>query len=142
VVLVFLLINAQNLNAGTITITPNPVTQGASFQVSGGGLPAGHPFSISVFADTSGSCTPFPPLLEKTGTVDANGNTGPATFSSDSLGVGRHCVSIDVPGYFLGGIFLTVNPTQSIPEYPYGLALLAAFMVLGYAVIKRRSRLL
>ena len=34
-------------------------------------------------------------------------------------------------------ILFTVVPA-SIPEYPYGLALLAVFMVLGYAVVKRR----
>jgi len=31
----------------------------------------------------------------------------------------------------------TVVPA-AIPEYPYGLALVALFMVLGYAVMKRR----
>jgi hypothetical protein len=139
VVLVFLMINVQNLYAGAMTLTPNQVTQGASFQVSGTGLPPGDPFSVSVFADTSGSCMPFPPLMGQTGIVDSGGNTGPVTFSSGSLGIGRHCVSLDVPGVFLEGLFLTVIPAQSIPEYPFGLFTLAILMILGYGLIRRRK---
>jgi hypothetical protein len=32
-----------------------------------------------------------------------------------------------------------VTSAASIPEYPFGLAVLAIFMVLGYGVIKRRT---
>ena len=110
VVLIFLMINVQNLSAGSIIIVPNPVTQGESFQVSGGGFPVGQPFFVGVYADPSGSCSPFPPLFEVTGIVGAEGNIGPFTFSSGGLSVGRHCVQIDVPGIFLGGIFLRVLP--------------------------------
>jgi hypothetical protein len=137
--LVFLMVNVQNLYAGYMTLTPSSVTQGASFQVSGTELPPGDSFSVSVFAYTSGSCYVSPPLMEQTGFVDSGGNTGPVTFSSGSLGIGRYCVSLDVPGVFLEGLFLTVTPAQSIPEYPIGLPILAILMILSYAVIKRKT---
>jgi hypothetical protein len=40
-------------------------------------------------------------------------------------------------GWALGAIDL--QPSLIIPEYPVGLPLLAIFMIIGYAVIKRRN---
>lgn len=39
-----------------------------------------------------------------------------------------------------GTFTLTVNSPAPIPEYPYGLAVLAVLMLLSYAVIKRRTK--
>lgn len=37
-------------------------------------------------------------------------------------------------------IAVDLQPATIIPEYPYGIPLLAAFMVIGYGLIRRRSR--
>jgi len=136
IVILFLMVNAQNLYAGSVTITPNPVTQGASFSVSGTGFPVGDSFGVFVKALISGSCVSSP-LLSQRGVVVAGGTFG-VTFSSTSLHVGTYCVSVHISPIFLAGFPLTVIPAQSIPEYPYGLLILAILMVIGYAVIKRK----
>ena len=132
------MLNVGNVYAVTFTINPNAVTQGQSFQVSATGLPPSQSFTVSVFADTSGRCV-LPPLFVQAGKVSAGGNVGPVTFSSASLGIGTHCVTIDIPGVFLDTGSVAVTPA-AVPEYSYGLAPIAAFMVLGYAVVKRRTR--
>ena len=142
----FLLLGARNVYAQTLMLTPNTVMQGQSFEVSGSGFVPGDSYSIIIWA--SGGCGVGSFVLSVPGTVDDGGDVGPLTLSSGSLSVGMHCVNI---GSILGGAVmgeLTVIPattttttvTTPIPEYPYGLALLAIFMVLGYPVIKRRTR--
>jgi hypothetical protein len=39
----------------------------------------------------------------------------------------------------MGGVAL--DPASPVPEYPLGLPILAIFMVLAYAVIKRRTKI-
>ena len=71
VLLIFIMVNAQNSYAVSVIITPNPIMHGSSFQVSGAGVsPTGQPFSVSVLAFTSGSSV-LPPLMEQTGVVGA-----------------------------------------------------------------------
>ena len=37
-------------------------------------------------------------------------------------------------------VTFTIQPATPIPEYPYGLAVLAIFMMLAYGVIRRKTR--
>lgn len=59
---------------------------------------------------------------------------------TSSLSLGSYCVyvwsthtqvSVDDP--------LTVAAAPPIPEYPFGLSLLAILMIVGYAVVRRRT---
>lgn len=53
--------------------------------------------------------------------------TFPATYTSNNP-------------WFEMGLVLNPAPTPPIPEYPSGLAVLAIFMIIGYGVIRRRTR--
>ena len=117
------------LNVGPVwalTVAPSPIA-GQSFTItnsnsgsgdeitvrSGFGCGNGAPIVGGGFVVASGSLS----LTLPAGQYSASGTTNP-----------NPCVNF------------TVIPAQSIPEYPYGLTLLAAFMVLGYIVIKRKTR--
>lgn len=66
----------------------------------------------------------------------------PVTFFSGQGGPGSYCVHV-----FSNSIStaegpndpLTVTSATPIPEYPVGLAILAIFMVIAYALIRRRT---
>jgi hypothetical protein len=91
---------------------------------------------ITIYA--SASCSGSTVFVDSI-SADSSGNVGPVTFSSSSLSVGVHCVAITL--HFTAAVgSVTVTAGPPIPEYPLGLPLLAIFMVLGYAVIKRRIR--
>ena len=80
--------------------------------------------------------------------ITATPNSG-FQFSSWSTQTGASClggptvnpcqVQIPVGTNFAGTIGATFTPIPPVPEYPIGLPLLAIFMVLAYAVIKRRT---
>jgi len=64
-------------------------------------------------------------------TVTGTG-VGPASVNGAYAGDGDNKPSSDT-------FPLTINAAPPIPEYPYGLAILAIFMTLGYGLIKRRT---
>jgi len=136
IAVLFVLINAQNAYAQTIiTVTPPTVIQGSNFQVSGTGFTpnVNVPNDVIIFESDCGGG----PLLVGNLVTNGAGDITPVTFSSSSLAVGTYCVYVADP--VLGGEVGSVTVIASaIPEYPYGLLILAVFMVLGYAIIKRR----
>jgi len=109
--------------------------------------------SVSVGQVWAYTISPNPPVAEQPFTITASN-------SNDYIIVGGFCLNGAVTGFMTasqGSVTLTLSAGQysfeipsevsctlftvvpaSIPEYPYGLALLAVFMVLGYAVVKRR----
>ncbi len=107
------------VNVGQVWATsfsPNPPVAGQPFTITG--LFVGD--SISVY----GAC-------------GCNGNCGITSGSSPytlTLSAGQYN-ALDSSGC----TSFTVIPAQYIPEYPYGLPILVIFMVLTYAVIKRRT---
>jgi hypothetical protein len=133
----FVLVNAQNAYAQTITITPNSVTQGSNFQVSGSGFLPGDHFTVLV---STAGCTGI--ALGFVSTYDESGSVGPITFSSSSLTVGVHCVTIYLHPSSDGSAttLFTVTAAPPIPEYPLGLPLLAVLTILAYSLIRRRTR--
>lgn len=57
------------------------------------------------------------------------------------LFVGSSLATLAVSGYFPHNALLRVDvdPTGAIPEYPIGLPILAIFMILAYALIRRKT---
>ena len=123
--------SAQNVYAASIGLTPNPVTQGSSFQVTGFGFPINNVGTLSVYADTSGNCT-GPTSFQQNVTPDGSGQVGPLTFSSSSLGVGIHCILIDF-GAIRDNNELTVTaPASAAPvviEVPYSVCVVQVGLV-------------
>jgi len=112
-----------SLNVGqvwaTVTFNPNPPVAGQSFTITSSGGPG---TSLSVY----GSC-------------GCNGSCGISAGSSPytlTLAAGQYNVLDSGDSSCTS---FTVIPA-AVPEYPYGLGLVAIFMILGYAVIKRRTK--
>jgi hypothetical protein len=101
-----------------LTITPNPPIAGEPFTITS------MPGYSSVFVFSSSDCS---------GGVIASSFTSPFTLT---LSAGQYSA---YSGDVSGCVKFTVVPA-AIPEYPYGLGVLAVFMVVGYGLIKRRSR--
>jgi hypothetical protein len=138
VVALTLILNIGNVYAQTLTLIPNPVTQGMNVQASGTGWPYPYYLYVKVWADNTGSCAGSPLLTMSTWT-SASGAFGPVTIPTSSLSVGTHCVeAVGVVSTVTE--LLTVDPAPPIPEYPFGLSLLAIFMVIGYGVIRRKAK--
>ncbi|MGA2627692.1 MAG: hypothetical protein ABSF63_11640 [Candidatus Bathyarchaeia archaeon] len=128
VFLVFMVVNMAQVWA-TVTFNPNPPVDGQPFTITSSGGPG---TSLSVY----GSC----------GCNGGCGITAGASPYTVTLAAGQYnvfdsgdssCTSFTVVPAVTS---TTTTVTTPIPEYPYGLALLAVFMVLGYAVVKRRTR--
>jgi len=121
VLLLTIMVSEGNVYAPPVQITfsPNPPVAGQPFTITySGNGPAG---PIYVY---SSSCS---------GVQVASGNGKSILVSG--LTAGQYCVYFELP---LVTTVFTVIPTV-IPEYPYGLAVLAIFMMLGYGVVKRRT---
>jgi hypothetical protein len=113
-VLVLFLVNtnpawAPSLSSPSLIITPNPVQQDASVQISGTGFLPNQPgILVVVFADSS--CFGLDVLFQFTST-DGSGNLAPVTFSTSSLAVGTHCViSAGQTGTVYGSLLVTGVP--------------------------------
>lgn len=136
--------NVHALPPPTLTLTPNPITQGTNLVITGSNFPTSQNGFFVVFSDNTGKCTGSD-YTDGAISADASGNLGPVTIpTSGLLTVGTHCVT--TVGFTIVGTntpdnavsSLTVNPTV-VPEYPFGLPLLAIFMVIAYGLIKRRT---
>lgn len=136
----------------TVLISPNPVVAGQTMTVSGSTGSAGssgdHMFleidtDLSAAHDCSGTNT-----IIKIGPQ----TLGPSlTFSFTvtlSVTPGFYCAAVDDVGSSTTFTFPISNSdffsvsvmAPPIPEYPYGLPILAIFTILAYAVIKRKTR--
>jgi len=118
VFLVFMVVNIEQVWA-TVTFNPNPPVDGQPFTITSSGGPG---TSLSLY----GSC-------------GCNGNCGEGSGSSPytlTLAAGQYNVLDSSDSSCTS---FTVIPA-TVPEYPYGLGLVAIFMILGYAVIKRRAK--
>ena len=145
----------------TLIISPNPALPGESVTFSGAVMPpfsSTMPFdSMLVIVYSSVSCGPIGDI----GFIPLTVNLAPSTITAQTFpgtanGAGDY--SITVPGGFSAGSYsvrvrddsysgvvdtacdpFTVGPP--IPEYPLGLPILAIFMIIGYGVIRRRTRI-
>lgn len=145
VTILTILVNVRNVYAQTLTLTPDPVTQGTDVVATGSGhitSATGSLFVSTIFVAGLVSSCSGSVLFRMAASTDAGGNLNPVTIPTASLPVGTYCVQVS---FFPGRkgtqatASLTVNPA-SIPEYPYGIPLLALFMILLYTVIKYKVR--
>ena len=117
VFLVFMVVNMEQVWA--VTLNPNPPVDGQPFTITSSAGPSS-PLSVYGSCGCNGGCA-----------ITAGSSPFTLTLAAGQYNVfdsgTSECSSF------------TVVPAQSIPEYPYGLTILAVLMVLGYAVIKRRT---
>ncbi|HMK82426.1 MAG TPA: hypothetical protein VK503_01785 [Candidatus Bathyarchaeia archaeon] len=93
-VVLVVLVSASNIYAiTTITVAPNHVTQGASFQVSGTGYTPNLKGTVQVLDN---ACNYKNIIMSQSVSGDSSGNVGPITFSSSNLAVGSHCATINL----------------------------------------------
>jgi hypothetical protein len=103
---------------GTVSIVPSSVPQGVSFQVFGSGYAGYSPGPVYVDVLDAG-CGAV--QAKQTVTVPPSGSFGPVTFLSDSLGVGVHCIGVDISGALDFDGFSSVTVTAPVSS-PAGIA--------------------
>jgi hypothetical protein len=120
-----LLVDMGHVNGLDITISPNPPTAGQPFNVMGLVTITSSIISLVV---GHGSCT----------------SLGTIVYSVTVFGY----FTVTVPGQTAGSYYAAL-PTScvdfavipaSIPEYPFGLPILAFFMILADGIVSRRKR--
>ena len=117
----------------TIMVTPSSPTAGQSFTLSGNCDDT----LCGIIVYLGGACGVSVGLTEVFQT-DIGSGPYSVSVSGQPAGSGRASV---LP--FHGAevcVNFTVIPAATVPEYPYGLTLLAVLTVLGYAVIKRKTK--
>jgi hypothetical protein len=116
------------------SISPNPPTAGQPFDISGIG--SGNILVLFSGSGCSGDGTPLTasPLPADEPYTITTSIDSPDQYSVSDTG---NCVDFTV---IPAATTTTTTVTTPIPEYPYGLPLLAILTILCYAVIKRRIR--
>lgn len=158
VVAVTITLNVGNVYAGlgteTLILTPNPVTQGMNVVASGAGWLTSSTDPTNFLEVSSGTPTLFgctssgSTLINFVPTTDSSGNLNPVTIPTTSLSPGTYCVSVEISTdvlqplteSFTTTLTVTGSSAPVIPEYPFGLPLLAIFLVVLYGLVRRRIR--
>jgi hypothetical protein len=133
----------------TITLMPNTGAAGTSITIAGSDSDiSAPPLDQSCMVSSVPDGLISNPVC--TVTQPGDGDGGPFTVSgsftvASGASPGPYTVTVTVTiapqpvAYTSASASFTV-PAAPIPEYSYGLSVLAVFMVLAYAVIKRRTR--
>jgi hypothetical protein len=139
----------------SLNVSPNPALPNQAVTFSGQVTPAAAD-SITVFVHSGSLTCPddirFVPLAVNLAPSTLTPSNLPIHFTGTADSTGFY--SITVPGGFAVGLYGVIAVDEStsivsncdpftvstvIPEYPFGLAILAIFMVIGYGVIRRRT---
>ena len=133
--------------AQTITLTPNPVTQGTDVQVTGSGFQQDENAQISLYTSSGGACSAIP-VMNLSATTDTNGNLEPVTIPTGSLSAGTYCVegngfldppdTVDLTVNAVAGATVTQGPSTT--TYLYGLPLILAVIGIIYVVMNGKRR--
>lgn len=128
VMFMFLLVLVNVGQVSADTINPNPPM-------------AGQPFTISGTATTGG----FGSLYHGSGCSVVNSITNvfdpsPGSFIDSFPGQPAGSYSFSHEGDASGCVNFTVNSPPPIPEYPLGLPILGILIVIGYGLVRRRTR--
>ena len=123
------------INVGQVwaqSITPNPPIANQNFTITGTcSLSGGNTYCVVIVYSGPG-CT---------GSIILSAyiqSSGPYQAPVPRQQAGVYSTQTLIQNAIVGEACLTFNiDPASIPEYPYGVGLLAVFMVLGYAVIRR-----
>ena len=122
VVFVFVSVGQVRAQPSPPMFNPNPPIAGEPFTVSGATLLGGQSIRLYPRSTCTGSST----------SLGISGVMGVYSFTLTEA-AGSYCLEAE-------GLYpFTVDPAP-IPEYPIGLPLLAILMIVGYAVIKRKTR--
>jgi hypothetical protein len=123
-----LLLVTVNSAWATPTMTPGTPTAGQTFTVSGTSVC--HGCNVVLYSDSS--CTTQLTIL---GVSD--GTTG--VYSFTVVG-GEPVGSYGAKDNIVPCVSFTVTAAPAIPEYPYGLPLLAILAVIAYGLIRRKTK--
>ncbi len=115
---------------------PNPVTQGNNVQAIGSGWPANTAGGLILYLDPTGTCAGS--SSDKGITTDPTGGFSVTLFVG-VLGVGTYCVAAQIGTLPPLDAQVVIQTPAPIPEYPYGLTLLAILLVMGYGVVRRKN---
>jgi len=111
----------------SVTLTSTPVTTGTP------------PYKYQWFekAPSASSYSPIQGATSTSYTFTPNSGTQTGTWMFEVKVTDSDPVTVTS-----SPVTVTVNPAPAppIPEYPYGLSLLAAFMLVGYTLLKRRTK--
>jgi hypothetical protein len=125
-----------------VTITPPSPSANVSFTISGQFVGYGSGVHWIMDFGTAQSLNPCVPLSYGPSFSGTTGSGGTYSQGISGRSPGPYTVTVrDEFGDNSGRVCFTVGGFGSpppIPEYPIGLPLLAIFMILAYAVIKRR----
>jgi hypothetical protein len=127
ILLVFVMLLA--VNAASVwadTFNPNPPVPGTGFSISGTASTGGFG---SLFHESS--CAPSSFI-----TAVFDPSPGSFTDSFPAQSAGPYSFSHD--GDASGCVHFTIQAAPPIPEYPYGLPLLAILLVIAYGLVRRR----
>ena len=120
------------LNVGIVfsgTETPSPA------------FPPGNEINVAVY--TGAGCTTFDFGTLAGSTGPTGGYNSGGALPASAAGVGSYsAIATDLTTHVssLCEPFSIVPATPPIPEYPFGLAVLAIFMVVAYGIIRRKTR--
>lgn len=135
----------------TAGLSSSSIVQGGSVSVIGNDTCGGMSGEAAFFNIFTGACPLSGTGLPSGTQVGGNGlNPVAGTYTSAPLvffvgqgGPGTYCVQVfsaSVPSSASVDLLLTITGAAPIPEYPLGLPLVAMFMLIGYGLIKRRTR--
>jgi hypothetical protein len=164
-ILVLTIVGAVSLSPAyaqmmTLNISPNPALPGQAVTFSGQVTPPATGADNIVIFVLSGevscaivdirfvwlavnlapSTTLFPTSIHFTGTANAAGSY--SITAAAGLPAGTYTVYAQDTSYAAVDVSSTCDPltvAPPIPEYPFGLAVLAIFMVIAYGVIRRKT---
>jgi len=125
-------LSASTISAGTASVTLSGVDTCVS---------PGSTITVELFSGTcsSHSTTPISTFFPTTSIILVHEGSFSQVIPTSSLSAGSYCVvSSDTAASPIPSDPFAVIPAV-IPEYPLGLPLVAILMMLGYAVIKRKT---
>jgi len=148
IVALTILLSGAKVCAQTLSLTPNPATQGEQVQVTGSGFQQDENAQISLYSYTAGACGSIPVMNINVNT-DSDGNLQPITIDTSTLSAGTYCVEgngfLDPPDT----VNLVVNPAvagaitgqaSSTPVYLYCLPLSLVAIGVIYIRATRKHR--
>lgn len=125
VFLVSTVVNMEQVWA-TVTFNPNPPEDGQPFMITSSGGPS-TPLSLYGSCGCNGGCS-----------ISAGASPYTVTLAAGQYNVfdsgDSSCTSFTV----VPAVTTTTSTASPIPEYPYGLPLLAILLVIGYRLVRRR----
>lgn len=126
------------LVAPTVTVTQAVLSQGQSTTLSSSPVTTGTPpytYQWLVKGPTDSEYSPIPGATSASYTFTTSTSTAVGVWSFELK------VTDSDPSIISTPVTVTVNPAAPpIPEYPLGLPILAIFMIIGYGLVRRRTR--